>query len=303
MYDTCNFFSFFGIFFQRLVHFCTGHLPLVELASDEIQVGILALLGITASLLGSFLILRRMTMLANSLSHTILLGIVIAYLLFGYTLDLKVMGFAALISALLTAFLTEGLVKLFRLNEDASIGLVFSTLFALGIVLITTMTRNAHIGSEIIMGNLDAVKLSDLKLTATVFALNVGALLLLFRGYALTTFDAGFAKQIGISPRLFHYILMVQTALTSIAAFRAVGLVLVLALFVGPPLIAKLLTKRLKSMLLLSSLLSVVFALCSVALSRHFYNVHAAPLSTAGLTATLILIGFILTLIPKWRTA
>ena len=153
------------------------------------------------------------------------------------------------------------------------------------------------------MGNLDAVKLSDLKLTAAVFALNVGALLLLFRGYALTSFDAGFAKQIGISPRIFHYILMVQTALTSIAAFRAVGVVLVLALFVGPPLIARLLTKRLKSMLLLSSLLSVVFAICSVALSRHFYNVYAAPLSTAGLTATLILIGFILSLIPKWRTA
>lgn len=303
MYDTCNFFSFFGIFFQRLRQFCIGNLPLVELASDEIQVGILALLGITASLLGSFLILRRMTMLANSLSHTILLGIVIAYLLFGYTLDLKIMGFAALISALLTALFTEGLVKLFRLNEDASIGLVFSTLFALGIVLITTMTRNAHIGSELIMGNLDAVKLSDLKLTAAVFALNVGALLLLFRGYTLTSFDAGFAKQIGISPRIFHYILMVQTALTSIAAFRAVGVVLVLALFVGPPLIARLLTKRLKSMLLLSSFLSVVFAICSVALSRHFYNVYAAPLSTAGLTATIILIGFILALLPKWRTA
>lgn len=302
MYDTCNFFSFFGLFFQRLVQFCTGNLPLTQLASDEIQVGILALLGITASLLGSFLILRRMTMLANSLSHTILLGIVIAYLLFGFTLDLKVMGFAALISALLTALLTEGLVKLFRVNEDASIGLVFSTLFAMGIVLITTLTRNAHIGSEIIMGNLDAVKLSDLKLTLIVFACNVGALLLLFRGYALTSFDASFAKQIGISPRLFHYILMVQTALTSIAAFRAVGVVLVLALFVGPPLMAKLLTKRLKSMLLLSSFLSIFFAISSVALSRHFYNVYAAPLSTAGLTATLILIAFILSLIPKWRT-
>lgn len=244
-----------------------------------------------------------MTMLANSLSHTILLGVVIAYLLFGFTMDLKVMGAAALISALLTALFTEGLTKLFRLHEDASIGLVFSTLFALGIVLITTMTRNAHISSEIIMGNLDAVKLSDLKLTAMIFAMNTGALLLCFRGYAISSFDGVFAKQIGLSPRLFHYLLMVQTALTSIAAFRAVGVVLVLALFVGPPLIARLFAKRLKSMLLLSSLLSLIFAIFSVALSRHFLRSHAIALSTAGLTATLILVGFVISLVPKWRQA
>ncbi len=303
IYHSCDFFSFLGIFFQRFYLFVTGNLPLAQLASDEIQVGILALLGITASLLGSFLILRRMTMLANSLSHTILLGIVIAYLFFGFTLNLKVMGAAALISALLTAFLTEGLVKLFRLNEDASIGFVFSTLFALGIVLVTALTNNAHIGSEIIMGNLDAVRLSDLKTTSAVFGINLLAILLLYRGYAVSSFDATFAGRIGFSPRAFHYLLMVQTALTSIAAFRAVGVVLVLTLFVGPPLIARLLTKTLRSMLLLSSGLSLVFAILSVALSRHCLNCWQMPLSTAGISSALILLGFLLTLIPKWKRA
>ena len=113
------------------------------LASDELQLLMLLLLAIPSALLGIFISLRKMTMLANSLSHTILLGIVITFLLFHGEglLTPKALLFSSFISALLTAFITESCVKLFRLQNDASIGLVFTALFSLGIILVTLFVK------------------------------------------------------------------------------------------------------------------------------------------------------------------
>src|SRR4029077_18141377 len=104
------------------------------------------------------------TMLANSLSHTILLGIVIAFLIGSSSegfhegrLNLTLLFAAALGSGLLTAVVTEILTKSVKLQEDASLGLVFTTFFALGIVLVNLLARNVHIGAEVVMGNVDAL--------------------------------------------------------------------------------------------------------------------------------------------------
>ncbi|GAB4192098.1 MAG: hypothetical protein Tsb0015_14230 [Simkaniaceae bacterium] len=291
-----NFLEFLGLFFERSLQFLTGRLPLSSLASDEVQIFSLICIGILTSLLGSFLVVRKMTMLANSLSHTILLGIVLSYLLLfhgrmsGFQIDLKVMLISAILAALLTSALTELLSKGLRLQEDASIGLVFTTLFALGVVLVTVFSRNTHIGAEVIMGNVDALHLQDLKL---VFWICLGNLLFIaafFKEFYLTTFDSGFAKSIGVSPVLFHYILMFLTAVAAIAAFRAVGVFLVLALLVGPPLSARLITNRLLRLIGASMGLSCISSICSVAISRHILSVHKIPLSTAGIMITLVLI-------------
>ncbi|NGX47266.1 MAG: Manganese transport system membrane protein MntB, partial [Chlamydiae bacterium] len=141
-YHGADFFHFFAIFFTRLLTWKT-------LASDEIQFFVLSLIAIASSLIGTLLVLKRMTMLANSLSHTILLGIVIAYLLLfkagsGMPMNFQVLFIAALVTGILTTLLTQVLHRVIKLQEDASIGIVFTSLFALGILLVTLYTRNAH---------------------------------------------------------------------------------------------------------------------------------------------------------------
>ena len=161
-YRGTNFFTFFWTLLERIF---SGEI--LHPATDEIQMLVLGGVAISGALVGTFLVLRRMTMLANSLSHTILLGIVIAFLVTGQeigALSIPVMLIASVITGLATAFLTEFLHRNIRLQEDAANGLVFSTLFALGIVLVTLFTRNAHLGVEVVMGNADALQLRDLRL-------------------------------------------------------------------------------------------------------------------------------------------
>lgn len=297
-----DFFDFFGVLFSRLFGGAS-----TGIVSDEIQMLVLIGVALSSSLLGAFLVLKKMTMLANSLSHTLLLGIVLTFIglsFFGMestSLTLPILLLASLITGLITTFLTQLLTHVLKLQEDASIGLVFTTLFALGITLVTLFTRNSHIGTEIVMGNVDALHVDDLKLVFSVAAGNLALILLFFKEFRITSFDGALASSLGIRTNLFHYLLMVQVAATAIGAFRAVGVLLVLAFLVGPPLIARLLTDRLRTLLILSSCIGVACSIIGVALSRHFLSVEQMPLSTAGLVVTVIVITYLLTLLlaPK----
>ena len=162
-----DFFGFFAVFFQRLFLFLKGDLSMDALASDEVQIFVLCCIGCATAIVGSFLVLKKMTMLANALSHTSLLGIVIAYLILLpfapsgkenlHGISIQALLVASILTALLTTCLTQGFTQKMRLQEDASIGLVFTTLFALGVVLITCFTKNAHIGVEAIMGKSQSI--------------------------------------------------------------------------------------------------------------------------------------------------
>lgn len=289
-YEGLNFFQFFPVFFVRLFQ---GN----ALASDEIQIYVLALISIASALIGSLLVLKRMTMLANSLSHTILLGIVIAYLLFGgIAMNFKVLITAALLTGIITTVFTQILTHIIKLQEDASIGLVFTALFALGIILVTLYTRNAHIGLEIVMGNADALHLNDVKIALGVMLTNVLFVILFFKEWKLTCFDQGLASSLGFRPALFNYLLMLLTSATAISAFRAVGVLLFLAFLVGLPLTARLLTHNLRTMILLACGIGVVCSLVAVGLSRHMLTVYNAPLSTAGLVVVIIGFAFLVAL-------
>lgn len=287
-----NFFKFFWVVVKRL-YIWEG--PLV---GDEVQLGVLCALSLASGLLGCFLVLRQMTMLANSLSHTILLGIVGAFVLLGGgSMDQMGMGvlvLGALLSAALTSGLTEFLIRALRVQKDAAIGFVFTTLFALGIVMVTLYTNHAHIGIEAIMGNVDALHVHDLKLAGGL-ALGVVVLIGLFYGpLKVLTFDPLFARGMGV--RGLPAMLTLMTAGLSIGAFRAVGVVLFLALLVGPPLIARRLTNQLGKMLSLSCVIGMVLSIVAVALSRHCLSVYHMPLSTAGLLVTLLLLVYGVTL-------
>ena len=284
--------DFFG-FFATLFHRLTGSLPLETLPSDEVQ--LLALIGISfaCALIGVFLTLKKMTMLANSISHTVLLGIVLTYIITfsfssQFTLDLQTLLIASLLTAFLTTFLTQLFTQVVKLQEDASIGLVFTTLFALGVVLVTVFTRNLHIGIEAVMGNIDALDPQDLKLVGLVAGLDLFVILLCFKEFKVTAFDPSLASAMGVSPNIFSHLLMILTAATCIGAFRSVGVLLVLAFIVGPVLMARLLTNNLKTLIVLSCALGIFCSVLGVACSRYFLSIYHLPLSTAGLVVTLM---------------
>lgn len=309
-YEGTHFFSFFNQLFLRLWLFISGNLPLTELAADEIQILTLTAIAISSSLVGTFLILRKMTMLANSLSHTILLGIVLAFFISmnlrengeheGYEpISINLMLFAALLTGFVTTFLTEFLSKRVRLQEDASIGLVFTSLFALGVVLVTLLTRNMHISTEVVMGNVDALNIEDLKLSCIILLLNLFLTVLCFKEFTITSFDPGLSQALGISPFKYNYLLMAQMSITAIGAFRAVGVLMVLAFITGPFLAARLLLDDLKRVILLSLLFGILASVWGVALSRHLLSVYGLALSTSGIVVCIIVALFLAAVLYK----
>ncbi len=294
-----SFLHFFALLFDRIR---SGEI-FFSPASDELQ--LLALIGISVacSLIGAFLVLQRMTMLANSLSHTMILGIVGVFLFTGdFTLSITSLLIAAFFTALLTALLTHALTHTVKLQEDASIGLIFTTLFAVGIVLITLFTRDAHVGTEVVLGNLEILDNNDMHLIWIAAAIDIGAFLLFYKEFKLVAFDPLLATSMGVSRTLFGAALMVLTSITAVAAFRAVGVLLVLAFLVVPPVLARLWTHRLLPLLFISALFGILCSLIGVALSRHILTAHHLPLSTAGIVVTLLGLFFALstlTLTPR----
>jgi manganese/zinc/iron transport system permease protein len=264
--------------------------------------------ALSTVLLGTFLSLKKMTMMANSLSHTTLLGIVISYIIFftpetDLSVNTGILFLAALISALLTTVLTELARDLLKLQEDAAIGLVFTTLFALGIILVTVFTRNSHIGVEVITGNVDALHPEDIRLVWITALINFALIGLFFRQWVMTAFDDKLSFSLGVPTRALHYLLMFLTALTLIAAFRAVGVLLVLSFLVGPTLIARQWTHRLTTLLLLGMGFGLFASIFGVALSRHFLSVYHMPLSTGGLVVTLISIIYLVSTVLTFRSS
>lgn len=257
--------------------------------TDILQIGVLSAIAIACGLIGPFLVLKKMAMFANSLSHTILLGIALAFLITGGSFfNLPTLLIGALLAALMTALFTGGLIRVFRLQEDASIGLVFTSLFALGITVVTLYTRDVHLGIEAVMGNADILQVSDLKLAVSLVGLNLAAVLLFYRQLQLSSFDSSLAKTLKIPGGLYHFLLLFLAGATCIGAFRAVGVLLVLAFLVGPFLTARLFCQSLPKLLVLTPLIGVLASVLGVVISRVCLDVFGLALSTGGIVATLI---------------
>jgi manganese/zinc/iron transport system permease protein len=151
------------------------------------------------------------------------------------------------------------------------------------------------------MGNVDALHIHDLKLISLVGAMDFLFFFFLFKEFKITAFDPQFANSLGISNHFFNYLLMVLVSATCIGAFRAVGVLLVLAFLVGPPLTARFLTDRLGHMLVLAISIGGICSFVAVALARHLLSVYQIPLSTGGLVVVMIALAYLLALIfsPK----
>ena len=295
-YWGCDFFSFFIVLFKRSFHLVT-----LDLVADEVQLLALWLISMACSLIGTFLVYRKMTMTANSISHTILVGIAITYLCMqpfnqdGYFyLTFTNLIFASVITSFITLIATQCFIRFLKVSEDASIGLIFTALFAIGITVVTVFTRNAHIGVELIMGNVDALHFDDILMCALLFLANVVTIVGLLPRLKMSTFDPIFSKSIGYKCQLENFMLLLLTTATIMVAFRAVGLILVLAFLVGPTLIVQMFQKSFNVTLALSVFFSVLLSTCGVALSRHILSKANLSVSTAGLIVTLIALCYIL---------
>ena len=234
-----------------------------------------ALVSISCALLGCYLILRRMAMVGDAISHAVLPGIVVAFLLSGSRDSVTMLVGAGLIG-IVTTFLIEFLHKKARLQTDASIGVTFTWLFAVGVVLISLFAGKVDLDQDCVLyGEIAYVPL-DLWITAdgtimgprTLYV--VGAMLILilvfvflaYKELFLTTFDPAYAAAIGISTTVWHYFLMGAVSATTVASFEQVGAILVVALLIAPAATAYLITDNFKWMLVIASVTGV---LCAVA--------------------------------------
>lgn len=304
-YLNTHFFSFFSVLLHRIGQFLAGDLSYSDLAPDEIQLIVIGLESVVCALLGVWLSLRKMTMLANAMSHTILLGIVAVYILFrfihpeihAFRIPLSYLILAALATGLLTTYLVTLLTSTARLYEDASIGLVFTSLFALSILWVNVATRNAHIGIEAVMGNPDALLLDDIKDVVPIFLITCIALILFYRNLLATSFDPLFSTSFGLFNRTVHYGLMVLVSLALIGGFRAIGVIMVLAFLTAPPLMVRPFIRSVRTYLFWSASAAFVFAVMGVALSRHLLEVEGLAVSTGGLIVTLLGVATLVTLL------
>ncbi len=303
-YSGNTFFEFFQTVANRFLQFAFDPFGFA-LCSDELQMLVLIFISISSSIVGAFLVFRKMTMLANAISHTILPGVVLAFFLYQhFYVQSGIFDFSHLLPsewllitcglfmAFLTTFLCELFVKYLKIAEDASTGLVFTFLFALGIIVVTMLSKNAHIGAELLMGNVDALSVKDLNFALWIAILNVFLCTLFFRGLFITTFDPVFSKVLDFSPSAFGYLLMGQLAITSIGAFRSVGVLLFLAFLVYPPLIARMYADRLKKLLFLAIGISIIASILSCALGRHLLSVYDLPTATQGIVVVILVVIF-----------
>jgi manganese/zinc/iron transport system permease protein len=257
----------------------------------------------SCSLLGVFLVLRRMSLMSDAISHAILLGIVLMFFFVKSTASLP-MIIAATATGVLTVTLVEALFRTRLVKEDTAIGLVFPALFSIGVILISRYAANVHLDTDaVLLGELAFAPFNRLVvggvdlgpqglwLAGIVGLANLTFIVLFYKELKLATFDAGLAAALGFSPVVIHYALMTLVSVTAVSSFEAVGSVLVVALMITPPAAAYLLTDRLPVMLGLSAGLAVVSAVSGYFLARALDASIAGSIATmTGVVFTLVLL-------------
>lgn len=228
-----------------------------------------SLVAISCGILGCFLVLRRLAMVGDAISHAILPGIVIAYLLSG-SRDSLVMLFGAALIGLVTVFLIQWFQNS-GIPSDASIGVVFTALFSVGVILVSLYTRQIDLDLDCVLFGEIAFVPFDRLIVGSVdigprafwglllcFLLVATIITLFYKQFKICSFDPALAAALGIPVAFFHYVLMGLVSVTTVASFESVGAILVVGLLVVPPATAYLLTDRLHVMILLSAFIGVL---------------------------------------------
>lgn len=249
---------------HRDVH-CTNMLETIEIFfTAEWSIRALlssSLVGITCGLLGSFVVLRNMALIGDALSHSVLPGVVVAYAVIGGGAVGIFMG--SVVAGLLTAILITWIQGNVNTKNDAAIGIVFTTMFALGVMGISTLNRQpgAHIDlKHYLLGTVMGVSNEDIYLLLAISIYVVISLVVFYRYLFITTFQPVIAKTMGISVRMIHYFLMLLLSIVIVASIKSVGIILVVAMLITPASTALLLSNKLRNVLLISAFLGFLSA-------------------------------------------
>ncbi|NET59606.1 MAG: metal ABC transporter permease [Symploca sp. SIO2E6] len=249
------------------------HILIEPLQSSFMQRAIITavLVGIVCASVGSYLMVQRLALLGDAISHSVLPGLAIAFIIGA---DLFVGAFIAGIMSVvvITWIRTKSPIK-----EDAAMGIVFSAFFALGITLITIVQKNNKIDlNHFLFGNILSVSPEDVRNTAMITAIVLAVVVLFYKELMFYTFDPLGAKAAGLPTNLLDFGLMILIALTIVASLQTVGVILVLAMLIIPGATAYLLVKRLHQMMILGSATGVVASISGMYLS-YFFNFPSGP--------------------------
>lgn len=246
-----------------------------------------ALVASSCSIVGCFLVLRKMSMIGDAISHAILPGIVIAFLITG-TRD----SFFMMLGATLIGLITVFLIQMFQNNgvqSDASIGVVFTALFAIGVVLVSLFTRQVDLDLDCVLyGEIAYAPWNTLEIggndlgpkavwgNGIVFFINILIISLFYKQFKLCSFDPAMAAAIGIPVVFFHYLLMSLVSITTVSAFESVGAILVVGMIIVPAATAYLLTDKLNHMIVYSIIIGIVSSCIG------YYTAYLLDASIAG---------------------
>ncbi|WP_299437713.1 metal ABC transporter permease [uncultured Aquimarina sp.] len=270
------------------------------MSSAQIEIQLIAsLVAIACAIPGTFLVLRKMALITDAISHSILPGIVIGFFI-THDLSSPLLILLAALSGVLTVVLVEFIQKTGLVKEDTAIGLVFPALFSIGVIMIAQNANDVHLDIDavllgelafapfdrIIMGGTDLGPKS-LWIIGTILLITSGLLFAFFKELKVSTFDAGLAAALGLSPVIMHYGLMTVASITTVGAFDAVGAILVIAFMIAPAATAYLLTNNLKKMLLLACVFGVTAAIAG------YWLAHGLDTSISGSMTTVLGIIFL----------
>lgn len=261
--------------------------------SPQIEIMIIAsLVAVSCALPGVFLILRKMSLMSDAISHSILLGIVIAFFAVK-SLSSPLLIIGAAIMGVITVSLTETLINTRKVKEDAAIGLVFPALFSIAVILISKYASKIHIDTDavllgeiafapfkrVVIAGID-VGPQALWVMGIILVINIAFITSFYKELKLSTFDAGLAASLGFTPVLLHYGLMGIVSITAVGAFDIVGSVLVVALIIAPPSAAYLLTDKLEWMIGISAGIGILSAITGYEIARLFDASIAGSMAT-----------------------
>lgn len=267
-----------------------------------VVVGMLA--AVSCALLGNFLVLRKMSMMGDAISHAVLPGLAIAFLLTQARASLTMFVGAAIVGVL-TAVFTQWVSRFGNVDRGASMGIVFTTLFAAGLLLIVQAADHVDLDPSCVLYG--AIELTPLDVVwkpellgyqlevpraalvlAGVLLLNLTFVVVFFKELRISSFDPELATTLGISANLLHYLLMTLVAITTVAAFEAVGSIIVIAMLIVPAAAAHLLTDRLGMMVAISVVLAALSSLLghvSALIVPNWFGFEST--STSGMMAVM----------------
>lgn len=258
----------------------------------------------SCALIGSFLVLRRMAMVGDAISHTVLLGIVGMFALTHSRAPL-LMIIGATVVGLLTVFLIELVHRSGRIREDGAIGLVFPALFAVGVIIVSRFPSGLHLDVQhVLLGEITFVPLNrmvvfgrdigfeSLWVLGAMTVANLAFVTAFYKELKVSTFDPQFAAAIGLSPVLIHYALMAMVSATTVVAFDIVGVILVVAMLIVPGATAYLLTDRLPMLLTIAVGVGATSAVGGYWLARWIEgSISGSMAAVAGAIFTLAFLG------------